>query len=70
MEDEFGTICVRALALAVVPAQHHPQTTYVPHAWLVVGNGGGQRVRQGSTSPAPLPLDSTPAQVFIAAILP
>ena len=27
-----------------------------------VGNGGGRRVRQGSTSPAPLPLDSTPTQ--------
>ena len=27
-----------------------------------LGNGGGRRVRQGSTSPAPLPLDSTPTQ--------
>ena len=34
-----------------------------------MGNVGGQRLRQGSTSPAPLPLDSTPTQFFIAAIL-
>ena len=40
----------------------HPQTTYVPHARPGVGNGGGRRVRQGSTSPAPLPIDSTPTQ--------
>ena len=42
--------------------RRHPQTTYVPHARPGVGNGGGRRVRQGSTSPAPLPLDSTPTQ--------
>ena len=56
-------------ALAVVPARQHPQTTYVPRAWPGVGNGGGRRVSQGSTSPAPLPLDSTPTQFFIAVIL-
>ena len=34
--------------------QHpHPQTTYVPQARLGVENGGGRRVRQGSTGPAP-----------------
>ena len=47
--------------LAVVTAQRHPQTTHLPHAWPGVGNGSGRRVRQGSTGPAPLPLDSTPA---------
>ena len=57
------------IALAVVPARQRPQTTYVPHAWPGVGNGGGRRVRQGSTSPAPIPLDSTPTLFFIAAIL-
>ena len=31
--------------------------------------GGGRRVRQGSTGLAPLPLDFTPTQFFIAAIL-
>ena len=54
MEDKFVTICVSVFALAVVPAQQHPQTTYVPHARPGVGNGGGQRVRQGtegSTNP-------------------
>ena len=59
MEDELGTICISAFALAVVLARQHPQTTYVPHARPGVGNAGGQRVRQGSTGPAPLPFDST-----------
>ena len=45
--------------LAVVPARQHPQSTYVPHAQPVVGNGGGRRVRHGITGLAPLPLDST-----------
>ena len=40
----------------------HRPVTYVPHARPGVGNGGGPRVRQGSTSPAPLPLHSTPTQ--------
>ena len=31
---------------------------------LGVGNGGGRRVRQGSISPVPNPLDSTPTQFF------
>ena len=30
----------------------HPPTTPIPPAWPDVGNGGGQRVRQGNTSPA------------------
>ena len=55
----MGPICVSAFALAVVPARQQPQTTYVPHAQPGVGNGGGWSV-QGSTGPAPLPLDSTP----------
>ena len=58
-EFELGTICVSAFALAVLPTRQHPQTTYVPHARPGLGNGGGQRVRRGSTGPAPLPLDST-----------
>ena len=61
-EFELGTICVSAFALAVLPTRQHPQTTYVPHARPGLGNGGGQRVRRGSTGPAPLPLDSTPIQ--------
>ena len=68
-EDEFGTICVRAFALAVVRARQQPQTTHVPHSQPGMGNGGGRRVLQGSTGLAPLPLDSTPTQFFIAAIL-
>ena len=44
-----------ARLLAVVPAWQHPQTTYVPHARWGVGNGGGRRVHQGSTGPAPPP---------------
>ena len=28
----------------------HPQTNASPHAWRVVGNGGGRRVRQDNTS--------------------
>ena len=59
MEDKFVTICVSVFALAVVPAQQHPQTTYVPHARPGVGNGGGQRVRKGSTGPA-APTDQPP----------
>ena len=53
MEDEFGTICLTAFALAVLLARQHPHTTYVPHTWLGVGNGGGQRVRQGGIGPPP-----------------
>ena len=53
----MGTICASVFAQAVVLARQHPQTTYVPHAWLGVGNGGGRRVRQGGTVPAP-PLTS------------
>ena len=48
MEDELGTICVRAFALAVVPARQLLQTT-------CMGNGGGWRVRQGGTGLAPPP---------------
>ena len=43
----------------------HPQTTYIPHAQPGLGNGGGRRVRQGSTSLAPHPFDSTPSQYLI-----
>ena len=58
----MGTICISAFALAVVLAQQHPQTTNVPHARQGMENGVGRRVRQGSSGPAPLPLDSTPTQ--------
>ena len=36
--------------------------THRPHMYPTPGNVGGRRVRQGSTSPAPLPLHSTPTQ--------
>ena len=42
---------------------HRPQMS--PYARPGVGNGGVQRVVQGSTSPAPLPLDSTPTQSVV-----
>ena len=52
----------------------HPQTTYVPHAWQAWGMGvvrGCARAVpvQGSTSLAPLPLDSTPTQLEVGFLM-
>ena len=55
--------------MAVVPAgcTHRPQMYPTPgQAWWM---GGGRRVRQGSTGPTHLPLDSIPTQFLIAGIL-
>ena len=52
MADELGTICVSAFARLL----YWPISTHRPHMYPGVGNGGGWRVRQGSTSLAPSPL--------------
>ena len=48
----------RLLWLLYKPSSTHRPNTYVPHAWLGVGNWAGRLVRQGSTGLPPP--DSTP----------